>query len=439
MPDHPKKTPSTLEKDEDIYALEKAALGKADTKQSSLACKLLSLWAHGLLSATMIREIASCALDDGAQHEELVHLAEAGSWGQQPGNIHRSILRRFCKDVGLEKPISVSVPCIDNKTTLEKVEQAQIYLPHLVFAGLAENYPSFFEDSMSLKHLEKFWLQVEKSGDDKLLGHPMTLEKAWRSKNIPLFLHGDGVEFQSRDSLLTFSFGALALGKAMTSLEANLYLAAFPKSSTHEKTWEPIWKLLSWSFTALGKGFHPEVDENGHPLEKGHPCWAMKGMPLTAKGWKAQIWCIIGDQEFFANHLKLGHWASHYPCWECDAENFKGAALEKAYKQISLAKQDFQVYTHAEHLEHPTSQHAVFTIPHVSCKNVRGDPLHILFCKGLYGHLIGSILHYVCWYEGPGAVCKKKPWERLALLFSQVQVEYSEGGTARRLKIEHVL
>ena len=134
-----------------------------DTKQSSLACKLLSLWAHGLLSATMIREIASCALDDGAQHEELVHLAEAGSWGQQPGNIHRSILRRFCKDVGLEKPISVSVPCIDNKTTLEKVEQAQIYLPHLVFAGLAENYPSFFEDSMSLKHLEKFWLQVEKS------------------------------------------------------------------------------------------------------------------------------------------------------------------------------------------------------------------------------------------------------------------------------------
>ena len=126
----------------------------------------------------MIREIASCALDDGAQHEELVHLAEAGSWGQQPGNIHRSILRRFCKDVGLEKPISVSVPCIDNKTTLEKVQQAQIYLPHLVFAGLAENYPSFFEDSMSLKHLEKFWLQVEKSGDDKLLGHPMTLEKA---------------------------------------------------------------------------------------------------------------------------------------------------------------------------------------------------------------------------------------------------------------------
>ena len=110
-----------------------------------------------------------------------------------------------------EFAISACVPCIDNKTTLEKVEQAQIYLPHLVFAGLAENYPSFFEDSMSLKHLEKFWLQVEKSGDDK------------RSKNIPLFLRGDGVEFQTRDSLLTFSFGA-GLGKPLPgSIPQKLY------------------------------------------------------------------------------------------------------------------------------------------------------------------------------------------------------------------------
>ena len=106
LPD-PQKNHS-LDKDEDIYALEKAALAKAATKPSSLACKLLSLWAHGMLSATMIREIASCALDDGAQHEELVHLAEAGSWGQQPGNIHRSILRRFCKDVGLGQSLPVS-------------------------------------------------------------------------------------------------------------------------------------------------------------------------------------------------------------------------------------------------------------------------------------------------------------------------------------------
>ena len=118
-----------------------------------------------------------------------------------------------------------------------------------------------------------------------------------------------------------------------------------------------------------------------------------EGFAPDNKGVESPIWRIIGDQEFFASHLKLGHWASHFPCWECDAQNFKGAALENVYKQTSLEKQDFQLYTHAEHLECPTSQHAVFTILHVTCKNVRGDPLHILFYKALYGHLIGSILH----------------------------------------------
>ena len=39
--------------------------------------------------------------------------------------------------------------------------------------------------------------------------------------------------------------------------------------------------------------------------------------------------------------------------------------------------------------------------PRVSASNVRGDPRHILFCKGLYGHLEGSILHYAPYYEGP--------------------------------------
>ena len=51
---------------------------------------------------------------------------------------------------------------------------------------------------------------------------------------------------------------------------------------------------------------------------------------------------------------------------------------------------------------------------------VRGDALHILFTKGIYGHLIGSILRYACWYEGPGKVALKPTWERLACIFDQV-------------------
>ena len=126
-------------------------------------------------------------------------------------------------------------------------------------------------------------------------------------------------------------------------------------------------------------------------------------------------------------------WASHWPCWECDAENFTPCTFGKGYKEICLEKQNFQVSTHAECLVDPWSDHALFKLPHVSSKNVRGDPLHILFCKGLYSHLLGSILHYCCYYEGPKQRTAKKPWERLAILFSQIQIQYSEQGCKNRM------
>ena len=69
----------------------------------------------------------------------------------------------------------------------------------------------------------------------------------------------------------------------------------------------------------------------------------------------------------------------------------------------------------------------------MSAKHLRGDPLHILFCRGLYGHLIGSILHYCCWIEGPGHRTKKKPGERLVVIFNQIQIQYSQQECKNRL------
>ena len=123
----------------------------------------------------------------------------------------------------------------------------------------------------------------------------------------------------------------------------------------------------------------------------------------------------------------------HTTRWECDAENFEGANPWKRYKEISLEKLNLGVYSHLEQLDGPWSDHAIFRLPHVSPCMVRGDPLHILFCKGLYSHLIGGILHYVCYLDGPGKRQSKKPWERLSLLFSELQVEYSNRDVKNRL------
>ena len=232
-------------------------LERPDEPHSGLANKLLSLWSCGTLSATMIREIAHLAMQDGADHPELVSLAKVGNWRAQTGNCHKQIINQFCPHIMLPEPFQVKVPCLDPKSSLEKEDWASLFLPHLLFAHLGEHYPMFFQKAFCLgkDNLQKFWAGVEKVGDDRIWDHPMCLEKHWRDRVIPLFLHGDGVEFHNRDSLMVWSWGCL-LGD-MPSMQQHMLLACWPKSCTTAQTWKPIWEWLKWSFEALGKGFHP--------------------------------------------------------------------------------------------------------------------------------------------------------------------------------------
>ena len=98
---------------------------------SRLASKLLSLWAHGLLSAAMVQELAYFATLDGAAHTELVTLAKAGNFGGQPGNAHRDIMRAFVGSTALHSAWEEKVPALDPKTGKEEPVPAAIFLPHL--------------------------------------------------------------------------------------------------------------------------------------------------------------------------------------------------------------------------------------------------------------------------------------------------------------------
>ena len=70
----------TLEKEKENES--SGSLGKGDkTEQSGLATKLLTLWATGILSATLVQEISHLAILDGACHNELLALSKAGNFG----------------------------------------------------------------------------------------------------------------------------------------------------------------------------------------------------------------------------------------------------------------------------------------------------------------------------------------------------------------------
>ena len=83
------------------------------------------------------------------------------------------------------------------------VETAQVSMPHVIFSKLA-TYSSF-DKLFPLDCLESFWAQAEKTGDDRLFNHSLKKGKSWKKCCIPLFVHGGGVEFQSRDTIMVCS------------------------------------------------------------------------------------------------------------------------------------------------------------------------------------------------------------------------------------------
>ena len=95
--------------------------------QSQLANKLLALWGHGLISASLCQELADLAMQDGAQHDELC----------MP--LHPQAIMACTKVEKGRKPTKILL-------------RAQaFFLPHLQFWSLGLHFPENFNGLFSLK------------------------------------------------------------------------------------------------------------------------------------------------------------------------------------------------------------------------------------------------------------------------------------------------
>ena len=411
-----------------------------DENPSNLATKLLKFWAHGQLPATAVQDLAHGAILDGAESDELGALGKAGHWGANKGSCHRDIMAHFCPQLDLCASWDIIVPCLDPKTSKETEETASILLPHMMFWQLGINHPEHFHQMFGTKDLAWFWHNVEHLQDDRLNGHPICLGKRTgldkrqvqdKPSTIPIFCHGDGAEFQSRDSLMIWSWGGI-LNK-LPSLQSHMLLACYPKSATTKGTWNTIQEWLTWSFEALLSGHHPEVGPGDTPLPKGSIFEAMKGEPLY-QNYRCTIWSIQGDHEFYSLVLGLPHWGNASPCWECDAMNpriKKKVPLGKSVKTLDEEQQAY-IYVDNKAALAKGPSHPLFALPGVTSRFVRGDALHILFCKGVCSHVLGSLLHYLIYHDGKGKQ-KKPPSERLGLIFQEVQKSYKETNAPTKL------
>ena len=403
--------------------------------ENPLCTRLMELWSQGKLSATQAAEISHLSLLSGCQHPEILAIAKCGDYGQNKSSSHRDLVKLCCKKMHLPEPHMVKVPMKDPKTQREGNEEVALLLPHVLLGSLNENYPDVFEDIFALKGCLPFWKGVERSKDPRLVS-PIALTKGKvdsPSVTIPIFIHGDGCEFQTRDSLMTWSWGSLL--SQNPSLSSHLLLCSVPKSCSLPKTWEPLNAWICWSFAALAKGMHPEVDPWGKPLTKGLLA-ELAGLPLTKGQHRAVIWAIQGDAEFFANILHLPHWNTQFPCHECDCQKpvyRKVPCPEgKSVKLLKEEEQDFKYVSPQEAFENKRSTHDLFQIPGVSTALVRGDSLHILYSRGVASHLAGSLIHYIVFFDYPRRQ-KVPPTQRLQCLFARIKELYSEMQVAERL------
>ena len=193
-----------------------------------LCSRLVELWSQGKISATQAAELANLAFLSGW---EILNLAKCGNFQEQAGNCNRDMVALLCKQMKTEAhPVKVTMK--DPKTQRAATEEVPVLLPHVLFSKLSAFYPEAFQNIFATAECQAFWAGVEKTKDPRLT-KPIAGSSGkvhMPSKTIPLFIHGDGCEFQTRDSLMTWSWGSLL--SQNTSLSAHLLLTAMPKSCT---------------------------------------------------------------------------------------------------------------------------------------------------------------------------------------------------------------
>jgi len=396
--------------------------------QSPLATKLLLMWSSGNISAVQVQEIAHAALLDGASHPEIASLAEAGCCGEHTSNIARDIEAVFLQDLKVPKAYPVSTKAKDPKSLAVVDVLAGVFLPHLLFFALQEY--SDFDAMFGIPIITQFWQGVLKTNDPRLHQHPMTQVANWKNIFIPVFIFGDGVEFQTRDSLMAFVWGSLLTD--MTTMDSTYLISAFPKSCTVKaegpgSTWHELWKWIVWSFQAMFEGHHPARDPDGKLLPSTSEMGKLAGRPLNPKGYRVVCWALQGDHEYFANTLKLPHWSCDAPCWDCDTVTSDPL---KTWKEMRPGLRGWTVKS-IESAQASKPDHPFFQLKGCTEKTVSHDALHVLFCKGVLAHLLGSSLHTMIWpHTGRQSV---PPQQRLGCIFQRIQELYKENKANTRI------
>ena len=352
-------------------------------------------------------------------------MAAMGNWGRNPSHIAEQMTTKYCEasHLGLPEPYLVETPVVlkSNEDSAVSVATRQIgvFLPHDWFAWMgSDSLEEAVKHSITgLPDLQPFW-SCHDMKDPKFCKNPVTEKN--RRKFWPLILHGDGGAFQRNDSINVLSVRCL-LSKANVAA-SQMLLMAVPKacmnksSKPEEDTMECLWRVLVWSFRALFYGKHPARDHMGKEWPQGSRRARLAGTALHPSKYRAFIFALAGDGEFFQNEYKLPGASFNDCCFNCKAN--KSSYPFNDFRPTAKWRSTVVAHQGTCPTEHPVSQ-----IPGVVGETFAYDTLHILE-EGVAAHALGNVFFdFVVKPGWPGSQDA-----RLKQLLDKILRQYNELG-----------
>ena len=278
---------------------------------SALALELTRDWSWGHKTACQLPRDAAASHKDqldllaklGIKNRDhasrsLAAMAALGSDGKFENHVKRDLVNLLGAP-SFPEPHYEAVPMKVLKPKPSEDSVQMVNLPmmdvHHYFSWMYEHNRAVFNmqflngDSTGAC-LTDFWNEVIKRKDPRLEGHEWQGRPNWKSKAIPLMIHGDAVPCISVGRPSTKSFNATSVQGLLSfgsTLEQKILLYGnFPdneiENDTHD-TQFAVWQRLGWSLWFAYLGTHPTVNHKTKHLSQK--------VQLKPR-WQAPLWLM---------------------------------------------------------------------------------------------------------------------------------------------------
>ncbi|CAE8680872.1 unnamed protein product [Polarella glacialis] len=343
--------------------------------------------AWGAMSPSMVHQVAVSAITDietAKAGRELPKLATLAKFKERR-SLWRGVQDTLAQESNLPQPCAVNMPYKGDP------QRASLLLPHEYFAAMYEDTRAWATSILpDPEKLSEIWESMQ--NHPAMQNHPMKQENDWKTKCVPLGLHGDEVPIVGVSkiwcrSFLVFSwFSILANSAARGTLDVMIYIWGVFDKFVKEGTMETFWEVMKWSFECLLQGKWPHSDWRGIQYAPTSPEGRKAGRDL-AGGYYAALIQIAGDLDYNCKFLGLPRWSAANQC----------CALCKATKNGILSWMDNRdtaawIGTIGIGTIGTPSACRLFDLPGMSAPCVAMDYMHCMFL-GWLQYLYGSVFY----------------------------------------------